>query len=121
MSIFKIKFLFQRDRRNNNQRNAQNYDNRRTNQNNQRNFPNRNNQNKVKIFFISVNDKKIKTGGKSAPPTQFKEDFDFESANAEFETIRKELFENLKISPDKEEVTSKFDDVISVTNHDFRR
>ena len=54
----------------------------------------------IKKFF--------KTGGKSAPPTQFKEDFDFESANAEFETIRKELFENLKISPDKEEVISKF-------------
>lgn len=58
-------------------------------------------------MIIFVHDE-IQTGGKSAPPTQFKEDFDFESANAEFETIRKELFENLKISPDKEEVTSEY-------------
>ena len=39
--------------------------------------------------------------------TQFKEDFDFESANAEFENIRKELFENLKISQDKTEIPAK--------------
>lgn len=71
-----------RDRRN--QRTNQNYENRRGNQNNQRNnFQNRTN---------------AKGAKGTSGPTQFKEDFDFESANAEFENIRKELFENLKIS-----------------------
>ena len=58
-NVYFINTLFQRDRRNNNQRNAQNYDNRRTNQNNQRNFPNRNNQNKViQFLFILISNKK---------------------------------------------------------------
>lgn len=81
----------QNERTQRNQRNNQNYENRRQgNQSNQR-FQNQRNQKGAAAAA---------SGGKTE---QYKEDFDFESANAEFETIRKELFENLKISTDKEE------------------
>jgi len=81
----------QGERNQRNQRNNQNYENRRQggNQNNQRFQNQRNNQ-------------KAGAAATTGKTEQYKEDFDFESANAEFESIRKELFENLKISADKE-------------------
>lgn len=102
----------QTERTQRNQRNNQNYENRRQggNQNNQR-FQNQRNNQKSGGAAGGAGAGVAAGAAGAVKPEQYKEDFDFESANAEFETIRKELFENLKISTgDKEEKVEKVEE-----------